>query len=85
MCEHFRNVTQNNTTVHSVGRHFNEQGHEGMDDMNAYVLQFAKGHPDSDRSLSHRLQLEQNWISRLRTKVPDGLNAFNNKIKTLRN
>ena len=85
MCEHFRNVTQNNTTVHSVGRHFNEQGHEGTDDMNAYVLQFAKGHPDSDRSLSHRLQLEQNWISRLRTKVPDGLNAFNNKIKTLRN
>ena len=80
MCEHFR--TQNNTTIHSVGKHFNEPGHNGIDDINTYVLQFAKGHPDSDRSLSHRLQLEQNWISRRRTKIPDGLNVLNNKIKT---
>ena len=82
MCEHFRNVTQNNTTVHSVGRHFNELGHKGIDNINTYVLQFGKEHPDSDLSLTHRLQLEQNWISRLRTKSPDGLNVFNNRIKT---
>ena len=84
MCEHFRNVTQNNTTIHSVGRHFNEPGHKGIEDMSTYVLQFAKGHPDSDQSLSHQLQLEQNWISCLRTKIPDGLNVFNNKIRTSR-
>ena len=50
--------------------------------MSPYVLQYARGHPDSrDTALAHRLQLEQNWICRLRTKIPDGLNVFNNKIK----
>ena len=48
MWEHSRNVTQNNTLIHSVGRHFNEPGHNGI----TYALQFARGHPDS--SLLHR-------------------------------
>ena len=47
--------TQNNTLVHSVGRHFNEEGHAGIQDMRIYVLQYAKGHPDSEGSLVHRL------------------------------
>ena len=84
MCEHFRNVTQNNTLIHSVGRHFNEPGHSGITDMTTYVLQFARGHPDSDSSLLHRLDLEQNWMCTLRTKVPEGLNVLiikNLKIK----
>ena len=79
LCEHFRNVTQNNTLVHSVGRHFNEQCHNAILDMEVYVLQFAKGHPDIAGSLFHRLDLEQTWICRIRTKIPDGLNVFNNK------
>ena len=79
ICEHFRNVTQNNTLIHSVGRHFNEEGHIGIQDMRIFVLQYAKGHPDSEGSLLHRLDLEQTWTCRLRTKIPDGLNVFNNK------
>ena len=79
MCEHFRNVTQNTTLIHSVGRHFNEPGHNGITDMTTYVLQFARGHPHNESSLLHRLDLEQNWISTLRTKIPDGLNVFDNK------
>ena len=55
--EHFRNVTQNNTTIHSVGRHFNETGHNGLSDITIYVLQLSKGHPDSDSALSQRFQL----------------------------
>ena len=85
LCEHFRNVVQNNTTVHSVGRHFNEQGHNGLEDVRIFVLQFARGHPDSDVSLNMRLDLEQKWICTLRTKIPDGLNVFNNKKKPIKN
>ena len=81
LCEHFRNVTQNNTLVYSVGRHFIEPGHKGIPDMvvHVYVLQFATGHPDRDRSMTDRLDLEQTWICKLRTKIPDGLNVFSNK------
>ena len=79
ICEHFRNVTQNNILIHSVGRHFNEEGHIGIQDMRIFALQYAKGHLDSDKSLVHRLDLEQTWICSLRTKIPDGLNVFNNK------
>ena len=58
---------------------FNEQGHNAILDMGVYVLQFAKGHPDSAGSLFHRIDLEQTWICRIRTKIPDGPNVFNNK------
>ena len=81
LCEHFRNIQQNNTLVHSVGRHYNEAGHRGIRDLEVFVLQFTRGHPDSDLSLSRRLEIEQAWISRLRSKIPEGLNVFNNKNK----
>ena len=78
LCEHFRNVTQNNTTVHSDGRYGNERGHHGIAAINTYVLQFAKRHQDSDKALAIRLQLDQSWISRLRTQIPDGLKPSKN-------
>ena len=75
MCEHFRNVTQNNTN-HSVGRHFNSTGHNGLNHIRIYILQFCNGNPDNEGSLRHRLHMERVWINRLRTSAPHGLNVF---------
>ena len=85
LCEHFRNIQQNNTLVHSVGRHYNEAGHRGIRDLEVSVIQFIRGHPDSDLALSRRLEIEQAWISRLRSKIPEGLNVFNNENKNKQN
>ena len=58
---------------------FNGPEHNGIPDMMAYVLQYSKGHSDSESSLLQRLNLEQTWICRLRTKILDGHNVCNNK------
>ena len=75
MCEHFRFISQSNNT-HSVGRHYNDPDHHGLDDVNIYVLQFGRKNPDSDESLAIRLILELIWIHRLRSTTPLGLNVF---------
>ena len=46
-------ISQNNNT-HSVGRHFNDPDHNGLDDVNIFVLQFGRKNPDSEESLAIR-------------------------------
>ena len=75
MCEHFRYITQHNST-HSVGRHFNMEQHDGLGNVKLHVLQFGKKDPDSKESLEIRLSLERLWIHRLRSTTPMGLNVF---------
>ena len=75
MCEHFRYITQHNST-HSVGRHYNTDDHSGLRDVCLHVLQFGRNDPDSKESLRVRLELEQLWIHRLRSTTPMGLNVF---------
>ena len=75
MCEHFRFISQDNNS-HSVGRHFNDPDHRGLEDVNIFVLQFGRKNPDSDESLAIRLILELMWIHRLRSTTPLGLNVF---------
>ena len=73
MCEHFRYVTQHNSS-HSVGRHYNQEDHQGLGNIRLHVLQFGRKDPDS--TLAIRLELEQLWIHRLRSTTPMGLNVF---------
>ena len=75
MCEHFRYITQHNST-HSVGRHFNSEQHQGLGNVKLHVLQFGRKDPDSKESLDIRLELERLWIHRLRSTTPMGLNVF---------
>ena len=75
MCEHFRYITQHNST-HSVGRHFNMEDHQGLGNVKLHVLQFGRKDPDSQESLDIRLELERLWIHRLRSTTPMGLNVF---------
>ena len=78
MYEHFRFISQDNNS-HSVDRNFNDTDHQGLTDVDIFVLQFGRRNPDSDESLAIRLILELMWIHRLRTPTPLGLNVFDLK------
>ena len=75
MCEHFRYITQHNST-HSVGRHFNMEEHQGLGNVKLHVLQFGRKDPDFKESLEIRLEIECLGIHRLSLTTPMGLNVF---------
>ena len=58
-----------------MGRHFNLPGHHGMQDMKIHILDFIYAAPKSTHGLTLKLQIEFNWIERLRTMLPLGLNT----------
>ena len=58
-----------------VGRHFNLPGHNGLTDMRIHILDFIFAHPKSPQGLTLRLQIGFNWVQRLRTMLPSGLNT----------
>ena len=75
LMEHFRNIRQDRGT-HIVGRHFNTPGHNGLNDLNIFVLDFIRAHPESPQAAKMRDDIEKKWIYRLRSQVPLGLNLF---------
>ena len=70
---HFYNIN-NNKREDTIGRHFNSQGHHGIQDIEIYILDFIHITPDSEAALQERLRKESDWIHRLRTPAPWGLN-----------
>ena len=73
--EHFYSVT-NKSLDHSVGRHFNLPGHDGIHDMEIHVLDFIHKHPESSGAAYLRDKIEMNWIHRLKCQAPHGLNML---------
>ena len=57
-----------------VGRHFSTQDHLRLVDMSIAVMDFFHAPPKSKHALTLQLQIEFNWIQRLRTMLPMGLN-----------
>ncbi len=58
-----------------IGRHFNLPDHHGLEDMTLHILDFIFAPPKSPHGLTLRLQIEFNWIQRMRTMLPFGLNT----------
>ena len=58
-----------------VGHHFNLPGHEGIKDLEITVLDFIHLVAKSTPGLKIRLQIEFNWIHRLRCMLPFGINT----------
>ena len=58
-----------------VSRHFITNEHKGLSDMRIHIVDFIHVHPKSDHGITLRLQIEFNWIQRLRTMLPMGLNT----------
>ena len=59
-----------------VSRHFNQRDHHKLADVEISVLSFVHQGPDSEAALQMRLRLEFDWIHKLRSQIPLGLNSI---------
>ena len=75
---HFGDIN-NSRQEKSVSRHFSQQGHQGVDDMQISVLEFIKNPPRSPQAVTIRNRVEMNWIHLFRSLAPRGLNMENPK------
>jgi hypothetical protein len=62
-----------------LGKHFNLPGHNGIDDMEIHIVDFIFAAPNSSAASKLRDQIEKNWILRLRTFAPFGINTLDIK------
>ena len=62
---------ENKSLIHD---HFNQKGHNSTSDLSIFILDFIHMAPKTTRAKSLRLTIEQNWIHRLKTAYPNGLN-----------
>ena len=72
---HFYNIGHNRP-MSEIGRHFNTNGHKGLDDVEIHILDFIHAHPEGKKSKHLRDLIEYNWIQRLHTNAPTGLNIM---------
>ena len=72
---HMRNVTVNKVDD-TIGRHFNVPGHHKIADMKIHILDFIHAHPESRKGTYLRNTIEINWMHRLNTIEPRGLNIM---------
>ena len=77
MREHFYNI--NKKSGSDVAQHFNDENHKGIDDVQVYILDYIYKHPDSQRAKKLRHSIEYNWIQRLKSQAPKGMNIMDNK------
>ena len=61
---------------HEVSRHFNQPDHKGLDDVEIHILWFINHDAKKDETKNIRLRYEFDWIHRLRTQIPLGLNTI---------
>ena len=73
--EHLRNIGNKNTED-PVGRHWTLPDHTGPKDVEVHILDFIHAHPETSTSQRLRDTIEKNWIHRLRTCLPSGLNTM---------
>jgi len=60
--------------LHSVARHFSDNTHNGILDVNISALEFIHKAPRSPASITIRDRVERRWMNLLRTLAPMGLN-----------
>ena len=75
--EHLYGIKSQKDT--DISYHFNTKGHKGKNDVKVYILDFIHAHPESPRAKSLRHTIECNWIHRMGTTAPYGLNILDNR------
>ena len=72
---HFYNIGHNRPGS-EIGKHFNSPDHNGLDDVEITILDFIHAHPAGSKSKKLRDLIEFNWIQRLHSNAPTGLNVM---------
>ena len=74
--EHFRDIL-NKTPDKPLGRHFDLPSHSpDVTQIRSHILAFITKPSNTSAALQMRLKFERDWIYRLRTNLPHGLNAL---------
>ena len=74
MCEHFRDITTENSQK-TLGYHFSKENHhQGLENVQMYILDFSDK-PPTDKFKHFREKLEKRWQFRLHSHHPMGLNT----------
>ena len=72
---HFYNIGYNRP-MSEIGRHFNQSDHRGLQDVEIHILDFIHAHPSSNKAKYLRDLVEFNWIQRMHSIAPAGLNLM---------
>ena len=75
--EHFYSI--NHKKGSDVAYHFNQKDHNGIHYIKIYIVDFIFKHPDSKRAGILRNKIEFNWIHRLHSSAPTGMNVLDNR------
>ena len=67
---------QSNAPNNDVAKHFNLPNHSGINDVKIHILDFIHLAPHSDEGLYVRNHIEMNWVHRLHTQQPLGMNTM---------
>ena len=75
---HFWCIQSKSIDNNDVARHFNLPDHDGINDVKIHILDFIHANPltDTKRSAYTRDHIEMNWIHRLHTQQPLGMNTM---------
>ena len=75
---HFWCIKSKKTDNNDVAKHFNLPNHSGIDDVKIHILDFINIHPTTDEKESAYIRdhIEMNWIHRLHTQHPLGMNTM---------
>ena len=72
---HVGNIT-NAKMGTQMGAHFNSNGHQGLKDVEVHIVEFIHRAPRTDYAQTLRNKIERNWMLKLKTQVPYGLNLI---------
>ena len=59
-----------------VSRHFNQKNHSRLDDVQIHILEFVHSNIERADTKEKRLHREFDWIHRMRSQIPKGLNSI---------
>ena len=77
--EHLADILHKRYDKSEVAYHFNQPGHKGKADVKVYILEFIFDHPLSKRANKLRKTIEWNWIQRLKSIIPLGMNIMESR------
>jgi hypothetical protein len=76
--KHFYHIKKRDVAL-PIGKHFNLPGHNGLNDIEIHIVDFIHCHPDCSTAAHLRDLIEKQWILRLRTFAPNGINTMDVK------
>jgi len=70
--KHFYHISKQDTSH----KHFNLSGHDGINDVEIYIIDFIHAALESKQASHLRDLIEKNWIMTLHTFAPYGINTM---------